>query len=378
MLRPKKVYLADWISNFPQKAWAVITKTYIEVLICGAIFAGIGVSKSYNKNVKAAQNIQIAYSDIEHTEQRLNQDGQTCSALTKVHAHGYDAPMTVLHAHNESYRRNPSAPHQEFAKILEEDTETATRGVQPFYKRLQDNVDEVEEHAPQALDELDKILRAAHDAKLVKHMFENTWEYKKKEIGHLEAHTTCDSTGCETTYEWECDYLLHHFTYHANYGERSDVQFKNFAQKHPDLDIGITLPKSTDVSPYNRRVITENTAQDSLSEVEILRLINLWNTNAIYTLNLPDIEESHAKVMHYGHEWSSAQNTAKDETLRSGCYGFSSPDEYDITEHIISNLKTLRETSGEIATGIRFAQKHLPNTRKKYPSIHKGCAQWGQ
>ncbi len=368
----RKAFHAAVAYPWKEKAKRLILDTPIEVGIGALLLGGAcGLASFNHENAKQGQ-IPLAFSEISEIERAAAYNGHPVPPMTRYYASLNDTLMQVFEANNISYTMW-GASHRHFATELEYKVDRAYR----IHTQLSDYAARMPSYAQQARASIAPMTLAARDLQPVIAALDRAWDDDHDDVYRTEYYTeeVCSGTGetrsctMETRSRQVYDHTIHTYTYDRQQGELAARLLRDFAQKHPTLDVGERLMMAARTNADNEQAMYDSRRRlpdfKGLQDKDYLQLANTWATGSTYVTLTPGIWHGHAQLARLTPQWTAAAPRGKSTRYTTGRSSDDGPKEFQVAEAALDYAVTVARDIGRIDSGMAQAHHGVPALHQK-------------
>lgn len=364
---------------FGESSWQRALKNLVYLtkveIVAGALLIGslAGIWR-YNHEDAKSKRIPLAFSEIEQTTHDFNSVGQPVPPLTRYYSYTNEIAMKVFESHNQSHEISGS--NESFARELEPRVDRSLK----IWPLISTYAAEMPKAADDALQSLDKLVKAVEEMPKISGAFNRVWDYDRDDYYYTRRWTTeeCDSTGCETINHQEevYDYSIHEYTYHPAQGESAAQLLSDFVRRYPNLDIAERLHLATKTEADNEYAIWKSRRMLQSGErptpEDYLAYANTWATGSTFLSQMPNITSHYNTLTGLSPKWQQATKTARSDEFRVSSRYYDGPWEYQLAQNIPQHADAVYASAKKIIDGIHFSREQagiLDAKIKKYIDV---------
>lgn len=372
--------------NLLNKFIDLLNRTPIEIyigIVLGGLVAGLWTN---NKEQLRAQQIPVAFSEIEAITQDFNHRSEAVWPLTKYYCSVNEISMKVWESSNLAYDY-AGGGHERLASELELRVADDLK----VHKTITDYKNEfVSENGTgdRAMDALAPLPESESLMEDIVEALDNAWNDSHTDVSHTETRTrttyeqqcegedsnrTCQTVEVEEEYEVEVyDYTIHKYTYDKEQGRLAAKLLQDFFRRYPDLSIDEDLYTVDEVGPDNEYAMERSRRHRKKLEKVLVQtqgglveLSQLWAASSHYKVYMPRVTGNHRNLEHENKGWQSAYRGAKTTKYTTTSSYDAGPEDFRIVERALEYAVSLHSSSTAITNGVRYANKQVPVLEQK-------------
>ncbi|MGV8086793.1 MAG: hypothetical protein ACP5N1_04125 [Candidatus Woesearchaeota archaeon] len=350
----------------------LLRTTTIEVYALAALGLGIGLTTSIIRENKRDNMVPLGFSEREQVELDVRRTGQKIGPVNQYYSMTNDMVMKVLECWNDAHKSFLPNETRKFAYYLDLKMDMTYK---QYKYELYQYVEWLPKISKEALESLD-FKMVEYKLGTAENSFRKTWDDDHDDVYHTEYYTetetTTDSDGnthTETVTKSRevYDYTTHTYDFFKSYGEIASRQINNLLSEVNDIKLKekILLASQTNAEGEWAAEKSRELKGKRLQQEELTQIANTWWTGSTLKNNLPIIQDRYKETRIDAKRWMIAKKTAKSDEYTTYSHSDSGPQEFQVVEKTIDDIRTARVYMLEVINGIEYTRENTPILEQK-------------
>jgi hypothetical protein len=343
-----------WRNRLKEKAIPLVktvkdlsVRTKIEIGFFSALLGASSCMGGHIGEVARSQFQPLSFSEYEEIEDREIAGGPVMNGLTWYYAGTNDLVNKPFEAHNVT---GPVAAYPPLrrawrAQRLDQAMDTTQR---THRRNIVDFARLVPKAGRKALVELTDLRTASQLSNDMRAHFEGSWQYSRREKGHMQPYTVCTSNGkstsCTVHFRYVCDNYFHTWTYNPAHGRRAAQLIDKAGTEVPAI-AHLPILTSPKTEAWNEQRIRESFKREfdrDPTREEMIQRAQYFKSGSQYEQNIDPARGLWVQITNGdAATWQRMHTTARTVAdKKTGCHSVPGPDEYEFAQQMQGRLST--------------------------------------